>query len=770
MEEQSLLDDWIVGVSGWNSDAVTTFESLLSIGNGRFGQRANFEEHYTGQSLQGSYLAGVYYPDKTRVGWWKNGYPDYFAKVLNSTNWIGIDVVVNGERLDLNAAKSIRDFEWMIDMREGVLRRSFVVEMSKGQVFSVETERFCSMDQPEIAALRYTIRALKDSMLVELKPYLDGNVHNEDSNWDDAFWSFHAAEANEEGHGVVHSETEKSGFHAALSMANGVHLRQGGEFISVPVASHDTQNARTECGFTCNLEQNDAVVLEKFVGVLTSLQMEVNSIAKHAKSIAVAAMSQGFDQLRSNHVAAWSDVWSRADIRIQGDVASQQAIRFNVFHLNQTYRGDDPRLNIGPKGFTGEKYGGASYWDTEAYCLPFYLAGHESKVARQLLLYRFNHLEKAIDNAKKLGFTDGAALFPMVTMNGEECHNEWEITFEEIHRNGAMAYAIWNYVNYTGDRDYLQTHGFEVLLGIARFWEQRVQWSQAKEAFVILGVTGPNEYENNVNNNWYTNYIASWCLRYTQDVAADLMERHPAEWRSLAKRLSFDFEKSAAHWTSIVRGMHYPQLEGSEVFLQQDGFMDKEQLMAIDLDPLERPINQHWSWDRILRSVFIKQADVLQGLYFFWDDFSLSQIEANYSFYEPKTLHESSLSPCVHAVIASRLKRDDEAYSHYLRTARLDLDDYNAEVHEGLHITSMAGTWLAVVEGFGGFKVRKGVPCFDGRLPQQWNQLAFQVCFRDRLIAVEINETETKVQLIAGDSIDVQVMGKLQTLKSAQFD
>jgi maltose phosphorylase len=135
MEEQSLLDDWIVGVSGWNSDAVTTFESLLSIGNGRFGQRANFEEHYTGQSLQGSYLAGVYYPDKTRVGWWKNGYPDYFAKVLNSTNWIGIDVVVNGERLDLNAAKSIRDFEWMIDMREGVLRRSFVVEMSKGQVF-----------------------------------------------------------------------------------------------------------------------------------------------------------------------------------------------------------------------------------------------------------------------------------------------------------------------------------------------------------------------------------------------------------------------------------------------------------------------------------------------------------------------------------------------------------------------------------------------------------------------------------------------------------
>jgi maltose phosphorylase len=768
MKMESLLDDWKVGTSGWSPESVTTFESLLSIGNGRFGQRANFEEVYGGQSLQGSYLAGIYYPDKTRVGWWKNGYPDYFAKVLNSTNWIGIDIEVNGEVLDLNEAKSIRDFEWTVDMREGVLRRSFVVEMSQGQFFSVETERFCSMDQPEIAALRYTIKALSSSLFIELNPYLEGNVRNQDSNWDDAFWTFHASEANEQGHGVVHSETNKSGFHAALSMANQTHLLCGSERTQVPVADHDAHESKARSTFTCNLGMNDAVVLEKFIGVLTSLQVEASSIVEQAKRLSIGAMAEGFDQLKLNHVAAWSNVWNRADIRIQGDAASQQSIRFNIFHLNQTYRGDDPRLNIGPKGFTGEKYGGASYWDTEAYCLPFYLAGHEGNVARQLLLYRYNHLEKAIENASKLGFSDGAALFPMVTMNGEECHNEWEITFEEIHRNGAMAYAIWNYVNYTGDRHYLLTHGFEVLLAIARFWEQRVQWSQEKEAYVILGVTGPNEYENNVNNNWYTNYIASWCLQYTKDVAVELMQNYPEEWKSIVKRLSFDFETTTPHWTSIASGMHYPQLKGSAIFLQQDGFMDKEQIAAIDLNPEERPINQHWSWDRILRSVFIKQADVLQGMYFFWDDFTETQIDANYSFYEPKTLHESSLSPCVHAVIASRLRRDDEAYSHYLRTARLDLDDYNAEVHEGLHITSMAGTWLSVVEGFGGFRVREGVPCFDGRLPKQWKELAFQIFFRERLIAVELNEKGTRVRLVTGDSIDIKIMGELQTLKSAQ--
>ena len=187
--------------------------------------------------------------------------------------------------------------------------------------------------------------------------------------------------------------------------------------------------------------------------------------------------------------------------------------------------------------------------------------------------------------------------------------------------------------------------------------------------------------------------------------------------------------------------------------------MDKEQLSVEDLADEQRPINQKWSWDRILRSIFIKQADVLQGLYFFWDHFDLSTHQANYDFYEPKTVHESSLSPCVHSIIASRLDRMDDAYKHYLRTSRLDLDDYNKEVHEGLHITSMAGTWLSVVEGFGGFKVRDGVPCFNGKLPKAWTSLRFKINFRNRLMDVLVTKEGTEVSLLQGDSIEVEVNG-----------
>jgi maltose phosphorylase len=205
-------------------------------------------------------------------------------------------------------------------------------------------------------------------------------------------------------------------------------------------------------------------------------------------------MRAGFDALLEEQKKAWAAIWETSDIVIEGDPEAQQGIRFNIFQLNQTYTGEDERLNIGPKGFTGEKYGGVTYWDTEAYCFPFYLSTRDPQVARNLLLYRYRHLPKAIENACKLGFTDGAALYPMVTINGEECHNEWEITFEEIHRNGAMVVAIHRYVQYTGDIRYLADYGLEVMIAIARFWAQRFNWSEEKQQYVMLGVTSTTTF------------------------------------------------------------------------------------------------------------------------------------------------------------------------------------------------------------------------------------------------------------------------------------
>jgi maltose phosphorylase len=355
----------------------------------------------------------------------------------------------------------------------------------------------------------------------------------------------------------------------------------------------------------------------------------------------------------------------------------------------------------------------------------------------------------------------------MVTMNGEECHNEWEITFEEIHRNGAIAYAIYNYTRYTGSREYLEQYGLEVLIGISRFWQQRITWSAEKEKYVMLGVTGPNEYENNVNNNWYTNKMAAWTISYTIESLELLAKRDPRSFREMVEKTSFNFEKETAAWRKIIENLHFPYEEKHGVFLQQDGYMDKEQRMASDLDPAERPINQHWSWDRILRSCFIKQADVLQGIFVFEDEFDLETINRNFDFYEPRTVHESSLSPCVHSILAARTGQSEKAYEMYLRTSRLDLDDYNHEVDEGLHITSMGGTWMSVIYGFGGMRIREGLLSFEPHLPAGWNTLSFKILYRGRILKIHIDGEGVAIENVEGEEVELFLAGsKRQLAKS----
>lgn len=754
-------DEWCIIEEGFNPENTRASESLFSIGNGAMGQRANFEEKYTGSTLQGSYIAGVYYPDKTRVGWWKNGYPEYFAKVINSTNWIGIDVDINGQSLDL-AKCSVEDFRRVLNMKEGYLERTFTCVMPSGLKVAISTKRFVSIVTPELGAIRYSVKPLSANATVTIKPYLDGDVHNEDSNYGEKFWEEvdHYAEDNE---AFLVTKTKKLDFYVGHAMRYNVYIDDKRCETTPFIIDKDMY---VGSGVKLDVQSRSELTVYKYVAVISSLHCESATFPKALKGLLNDATAKGFDALLREQAEAWADVWAHSDITIEGDIAAQQAIRFNIFHLSQTYTGRDERLNIGPKGFTGEKYGGSTYWDTEAYCLPFYMITHGQKVARQLLLYRYKHLTKAIENAQKLGFSNGAALFPMVTMNGEECHNEWEITFEEIHRNGAIAFAVYNYIRYTGDKGYLANFGLELLIAIARFWAQRVNFSHEKDKYVMLGVTGPNEYENNVNNNWYTNLIATWCMEYADEAVSYVKETEPEKYSTLVSKTSFDEEKEIAKWRDIREKMFFPVDEKLGIFLQQEGYMDKEQILVKDLDPKHRPINQKWSWDRILRSCFIKQADVLQGLYFLEDRFDTETIRRNFEFYEARTVHESSLSPCVHSVQASLIGDIDKAYELYLRTARLDLDDYNNEVREGLHITSMAGTWISIVEGFGGMRVRDNKLTFKPLIPKQWKSYSFKVWFRENVLKVNINGEFITITNEEGPSISVIVNDVSQVIAS----
>jgi maltose phosphorylase len=747
--------EWQIIEEGFNPHYNKISESVFSIGNGRMGQRANFEEEYSGETLQGSYVAGVYYPDKTRVGWWKNGYPEYFAKVLNAPSWIGIHVMIDNQKLDLAKCK-VNNFKRVLDMKTGLLTRSFSATLPDGKEVRVVAERFCSMALSEVGAIRYTIMPVNFSGKGIVSLSVDADVANKDSNYDEKFWE-EVNRQTEDGKAHVTVQTKKTKFHVCTAMR--YFIEEAGKPI---VGRINLEERDKYAGNVVQLDFNEGkeIVIVKYAAVLSSENHVKENMVSSCYAVLDRAVKNGFDSLLNDHAAVWGKKWKECDITIDGDVAAQQGIRFNIFQLTQTYTGEDARLNIGPKGFTGEKYGGSTYWDTEAYCLPFYLGTAKQHVARNLLVYRYKHLQKAIDNATKLGFKNGAALYPMVTINGEECHNEWEITFEEIHRNGAIAYAIYDYVRYTGDHDYLTSHGLEVLIGISRFWAQRVNWSAEKKQYVMLGVTGPNEYENNVNNNWYTNYLAVWSLRYTLECIRNIKSMTGSAYKNLVTSLQFDEESEGTKWNHIVSNMYFPEDQVRGVYLQQDGFLDKELLTVNDLKPEERPINQKWSWDRILRSCFIKQADVLQGLYFFEEQFDLETIRRNFDFYEPMTVHESSLSPCVHVILASMLGYEEKAYEMYLRTSRLDLDDYNNDTEDGCHITSMAGTWMSVVKGFGGLRVIDDKLHLKPFIPKQWKSYSFRIEFRNRVIKVTVYKNRTETFLEEGEPLEIMLAGE----------
>ena len=739
------VNPWKVITHTFNKEDKRLQESMTSTGNEYMGMRGMFEEKYSGDTHKGIYLGGVWFPDKTRVGWWKNGYPEYFGKVINAVDFVSVDVKLDGESVDL-AKDEFSDFELALDMKSGILTRSYVVKRGEKKV-KLNFERFVSVDMKELYADRITVENLSSaSVEVEIESAIDADVFNEDSNYDEKFWNV-LSKKKDQTTGRLVAETIENNF-GTPQFTTEMLMENVSDLDSKEPVETELKVANV---FSGTLESGKKTVFEKRVVVLTSRDYEtLEDLDAAGEKLSAKQAESSFDELKAAQANGWAKRWEKADVVVEGNDESQQGIRFNLFQLFSTYYGNDARLNIGPKGFTGEKYGGATYWDTEGFAVPLYLALADQSVTRNLLEYRHEQLPGAYHNAKQQGL-DGA-LFPMVTFNGIECHNEWEITFEEIHRNGTIAYAIYNYTRYTGDTEYVTHDGFDVLVGIARFWADRVHFSKRKGMYMIHGVTGPNEYENNVNNNWYTNMLAKWCLNYANEIADKVDADKTAE-------LGLTSEERAK-WHEIADNMYLPEDKELGIFVQHDTFLDKDLTPVKDLPQDQLPLNQHWSWDHILRSPYIKQADVLQGIYYFVERFTQEQKERNFDFYEPLTVHESSLSPSIHAILAADLHKEDKAFEMYSRTARLDLDNYNNDTNDGLHITSMTGSWLAIVQGFAGMRVIDDELQFAPFLPKEWTGYKFRINFRGRLLSISVSQEGTQIDLLKGDDLTIKLNGK----------
>ena len=294
------------------------------------------------------------------------------------------------------------------------------------------------------------------------------------------------------------------------------------------------------------------------------------------------------------------------------------------------------------------------------------------------------------------------------------------------------------------------------MIAVSRFWSQRVTFSQFKQRYVILGVTGPDEYQNNVDNNWYTNFSCVRCLTMTLHYLDEIAQKHPEDYARICQITHLDYEHETPLWRDIIARMYLPEDKERGIFIQNDGFMDKVLQTTDTIPPDERPINQHWSWDRILRSCYIKQGDVLLGLYLYYFLFDIETVRRNFHFYEPMTVHESSLSPHIHAILAARIGDIEKAYQLFVHATRLDLDDYNNEADQGLHITSMPGSWLAITRGFGGMQVKDNLLSFSPTIPDRWQKYTFKINYLGRQLHVETAD-EVIITLQEGSALKLKV-------------
>lgn len=723
------LDTHRIIEKGFDPAHALESESIFSLANEHMGVRGYFDEGGSLPSLRGSYLGGVYETQRHKPDSDYRGFVHSTHYMPTAADPLYTRLTVGGETLDLGVC-AFADFVRVLDMRTGLLTRSFVWQTKATGAVEVRFERLVSMRWPEVLAQRITLCALTQSTQAVLTLGVDGNMAHRTTGtclWEDV------------------AGAAQTGVQLTLATATTGIVARYTQRAACPGERRAVRRNRVSGEtFTLPLPRGVETVAERAVCV---------QVAHGGEALPAPVETPAFNVLHSENAAHWAAFWDASDVEIGGDPENQQGVRYCLFQMHATYRGLSPRDNIGAKGLTGEAYNGHAFWDTETYCLPFYLLG-DTAAAKHLLLYRYRTLPQAMERARQLDLT--GACYPIATMDGTEACTLWQHSSLQMQPSTSVAYAIQTYADMTGDAAFLHREGAEMLVQIARYIISRGGWNE--HGFGFYGVMGPDEFHMMVSNDFYTNYLGKKALAYASFVVSQM---DGAALAALRERTGLAHGEAEA-WRAAAEHMILLRREDG-VFEQHEGFFSLPHIDVQSIPPTEFPLYDHWSYDRIYRTDMLKQPDVLMAMLLYPDDFTSAQKEANYAYYEPRCIHESSLSPTVHAIIASQLGRRAEALSFFGFATRLDLDNFNRNTCDGLHIANMAAAWVTIVEGFGGVRFENGALSLAPWLPEHWTRLCFSLRVRGSLLRVTL-APEGLTLACEGEPLTVQVYGHETTV------
>ncbi|GAA3458330.1 glycoside hydrolase family 65 protein [Saccharothrix longispora] len=734
---------WRLRWNGLSVDQLRRTESIFALSNGHIGMRGTLDEGEP-RGLPGTYLNGFYEEHSLPYGESGYGYPEAGQTVVNVTDGKVIRLLVEDEPLDMRYGRAHRHWR-ELDFRSGTMRRHTRWESPTGKRITLRTERLVSLTQRAVAAILYEVEADEDVQLVVQSDLLANEPVEHDS--DDP----RVAAALEDP--LVAEFAHADGYRAVLA-----HHARNSQLRMAAGMDHELvteDGLRTEIRAEGDLARFTAAVdvpaggklrLVKYLGYGWSAQRSVPALRAQVEAAIAGARQTGWDGLLAEQRRFLDDFWEAADIEVEGDDELQQALRFALFHIMQAAVRGETRAIPG-KGLTGPGYDGHAFWDTEMFVLPV-LVHTLPEAARDALRWRHSTLDKARERAAVLG--QAGAAFPWRSINGAECSAYWPAGTAAFHVSGDVAHAVAQYAHATGDRAFEREAGAEILIETARLWRSLGHHDQ-HGGFRIDGVTGPDEYSAVVDNNVYTNLIAQENLR--EAVAA--AERNP----DVAERLGVTPEEPAA-WRAAADGMLVPFDDLLGVHEQSEGFTSHAAWDFEGTDPDEYPLLLNRPYFDLYRKQVVKQADLVLAMHVRGDAFTPAQKARNFAYYEARTVRDSSLSAATQAVLAAEIGALDLAYDYLAEAAFTDLHDLHHNVHNGLHMASLAGAWIGLVAGFGGMRHHDDGLSFAPRLPRGLERMAFRMAFRGTRLAVEVRPGKVTYRVIAGEALRITHHGE----------
>ena len=729
-------------------------ETLLSVGNGYLGSRGSFEEGAPAgvTHCEGTYLNGVFSSEAIVYGESAHAFAENNHKMLQVANGKVLQLQVDGEDVNINGALN---HQRQLDMQHGVLERNWLWQSQSGKQLHLETKRFVSQQRPNLLAIELTLTAVNFSGPVTLCSALDAR-----------YPGYH--KAGDPRVGEMSIANTLSLVQQQLTAHGGQMLHSArGSGTLVAALWQDLLPAGTRCltrteqqtnllqqHYELQLTEGKPQQVHKFIVYChAAANSEQDSLLNQGAALLTQAYSAGFSEVLREHQQWWQHYWQGADVSIDGDLAMQQGIRFNLFSLAQS-AGRNGQSNIAAKGLTGPGYDGHYFWDTEVYVIPV-MSLLQPELAKQLLAHRYSQLEAARQRARQMSHHKGA-LYPWRTIGGEECSAYFPAGTAQYHINAAIAYAIRSYYLATGDEQFMADMGAEMLVETSRFWLE-LGFFNARQGhrFEIHQVTGPDEYTAIVNNNYYTNAMVKLQLAF----CCKLLKAAPA----LAAAMGVSAEELSL-WQRAADQMYLPYDAELAIHAQDDSFLQKQRWDFANTPAEHYPLLLNYHPLVIYRHQVLKQADTVLANVLLDEQISLAQKARDLAYYEPLTTHDSSLSACIHSIAFAETGDIRRAQDFFGDSARMDLDNHHGNTEVGVHIACMAGSWLCLVQGFSGVRVRPAGLFLAPNLPEALGELRFRLHYQQRLLEITVQGQQARCQLISGAPLTLYLHDQALTI------